>query len=445
MQKTNVLIVGGGVGGLTLGIKLAACGIDVVTIERHEKPDSLYKGELLQPKTLQILDEIGVLDQICDNGHVLPAIEITELKGANDGVYHKAGESVMDYTVLPVKYNFSLMIPHEKLKDILREKACSYKSFHYLSPAACKEYKENEAIIHLPDTKEQIEIEADFFVGAEGRKSVTRTAMGLEVKQETYNHHFLTVTFRRPETMVTGKIISTQDEFLGLFPLPQNEVRTVLLIPAGSFKDMKTLGIEAVHHAYVKLCPELDGYVQQLADWKRIQLMIPVAFHASNYVKGRFAIIGDAAHAVHPMAGEGMNLAMQDADILGELLCDMYKHNRLQQNNLQWYPKVRKSRTDKILELSHMSALAYSYPYKPVSWFRTKTLKRMERDGLLHYKQMLNISGLGIWDENLYDRMIQIGGAPIRKRDLDSDEKRSYFFNRDDDYPWKADIPRRLL
>ena len=436
-EHTNVLITGGGVGGLTLAVKLASCGIDVTVAERLEKADHLYKGELLQPKTLQILDGLGVLSDVLEHGQKLPVIELMELKKQEDGSLKQAGESLMDYHVIPPPYNYSIMIHHEKLKELLKAKAREYPGFHYLANTVCKEYKERTAILQELPSKTRIEVRADFYIGAEGRKSVTRDHMGIKIDQGTYNHHFLTVTFPRPEGMKKGRIISTNKEFLGLFPLPAGEVRTVYLIPAGTFKQFKERGIEALHQAYLALCPDLDGYVQQLTDWKKIQLMIPVAYHAPRYTEGRFALIGDAAHAVHPMAGEGMNMAMQDADTIGELLCDMYSRGKLDPSHLKWYPRVRRPRVKKILQMSHMSALAYSFPYRSVFWMRRRTLKRMEEDGFLHYKQMLNISGLGIWNETLYDRMIQIGGAPVRRRAIQEERKAKSFFNAEADYPWK--------
>ncbi|MFP3422017.1 FAD-dependent monooxygenase, partial [Bacillus sp. SIMBA_161] len=109
-------------------------------------------------------------------------------------------------------------------------------------------------------------------------------------------------------------------------------------------------------------------------------LMIPVMYHAASYVKGNKAIIGDAAHAVHPMAGEGMNMAIQDADVLGELAADMLAEKKTDTANLKWYEKVRYRRADHVIQLSHLAALAYSFPYRPVSYLRQRTFERMEED-----------------------------------------------------------------
>ncbi|WP_201714919.1 FAD-dependent oxidoreductase [Rossellomorea arthrocnemi] len=433
-MKTNVFISGGGIGGLTLGLKLAQCDIDVTVVERLPGRGSVYKGELLQPKSLEIFDSLGVLDSVLQYGHTISELELIELKRAKS----KAEHSTMSYSILPTPYPFSLMIHHETLKDILRKKGEAYPSFHYRRNTVCKKINGQTVTIRDRETKAEQEIHSDFIIGAEGRNSVTRDYMEVEVKEKKYNHHFLTVTFPRPKELVKGRIISTYQSFLGLFPLPNNEVRSVYLIPAGEYKTLRKKPVSEFHKLYIEMCPDLDGYVNQIEDWKKIQLMVPLKYHADIYVKNHLALIGDAAHTVHPMAGEGMNMAIQDGSILGELLCDMYAEEKLNPSNLEWYPKVRKKRVAHQMHLSHLSALVYSYPYRPVGWLRNKSLQRMERDSISHYKQMLNISGLGMWRETLFDRMIQGGMLPIRHDSLTEEEKTSTAFTEDQDYPWKG-------
>ncbi|MGK7380004.1 FAD-dependent oxidoreductase [Planococcus sp. 1R117A] len=432
-MKTDVFISGGGVGGLTLALKLAQRGVDVVIAERLASHTPAYKGELLQPKSMQIFDGLGLFEEIKERANEIKVLDMLELSST----LAVRDQSFLDYSVLPGKYNAAYMAHHEELKSIILGAASHFSNFHYLGGTTCKKVTEDKAL--LRKGKEQIEVQADYFIGAEGRASITRKAMGIEINQSAYNHHFLTVTFPRPENFRDGQIISTYNRFLGLFPLPDNLVRSVYLIPEGDYQQLKEKPISHFHKLYTDLAPSLDGYVQQLKDWKKIQLMIPVMFHAPAYIKGNKAIIGDAAHAVHPMAGEGMNMAIQDADILGELLADMMDSGNRQPENLLWYEKVRYKRAEHVLQLSHLSALAYSFPFRTVSYLRKKTVERMEEDPILHFKQMLNVSGLGMWKENVRDRFIQGGFMPVRSRDLTSDTKELKYFTREEDYPWKVE------
>ncbi|MDE4084192.1 NAD(P)/FAD-dependent oxidoreductase [Planococcus maritimus] len=432
-MKTDVFIGGGGIGGLTLALKLARRGFDVVLAERMAVRSPTYKGELLQPKSMQVFDGLDVYDSICDRSNEIKVLDMLELSST----LKVKDQSFMDYSVLPGKYNAAYMIHHEELKTIIRKAAFEYDNFHYLKGTACKGYTENTAI--LQKGTEKFEVEAKFFFGAEGRSSVTRKAMEIEVKQTTYNHHFLTVTFPRAENFTDGKIISTYNRFLGLFPLPDDQVRSVYLIPPGDYKTLKEKPISHFHKLYTDLAPAVDGYVQRLTDWQKIQLMIPVMYHAESYVKGNKAIIGDAAHAVHPMAGEGMNMAIQDADVLGELAADILSAGKTDPSNLEWYEKVRYRRADHVIQLSHLAALAYSFPYRPVSYLRQRTFERMEEDPILHFKQMLNVSGLGLWKENVRDRFIQGGFMPVRAKELPEDTKELKYYKPEDDYPWKVE------
>lgn len=433
-MKTDVFISGGGVGGLTLALKLAQRGVNVTVAERLTSKTPAYKGELLQPKSMQIFDGLGLFEEIEERSNEIKVLDMLELSST----LAVRDQSFLDYSVLPGKYNAAYMAHHEELKSILRETASQYPNFSYLGGTTVKKIDGNAA--HLQKGKEKLEVQADYFIGAEGRASVTRKAMGIEIKQTTYNHHFLTVTFPRAENFRDGKIISTYNRFLGLFPLPDNQVRSVYLIPEGDYQELKEKPISHFHKLYTDLAPSIDGYVQQLQDWKKIQLMIPVMFHAPSYVKDNKAIIGDAAHAVHPMAGEGMNMAIQDADVLGELLADMAESGKRNPENLHWFEKVRYKRAEHVIQLSHLSALAYSFPFRTVSYLRTRTVERMEEDPILHFKQMLNVSGLGMWKENVRDRFIQGGIMPVRRsRDLTSDTKELKYFTREEDYPWKVE------
>ena len=432
-MKTDVFIGGGGIGGLTLALKLVQRGIDVVLAERMAVKAPTYKGELLQPKSMQIFDGLGLYKNICDRSNEIKVLDMLELSST----LQVKDQAFMDYSVLPGKYNAAYMMHHEELKSVILKAACEYGNFHYLKGTACKGYGDQTAL--LQKGTEKFEVEAQFFFGAEGRSSVTRKAMEIEVKQTTYNHHFLTVTFPRAESFTDGKIISTYNRFLGLFPLPDDQVRSVYLIPPGDYKQLKEKPISHFHKLYTDLAPAVDGYVQRLTDWKKIQLMIPVMYHASSYVRGNKAIIGDASHAVHPMAGEGMNMAIQDADILGELTADMFEDGKMDESNLQWYENVRYKRADHVIQLSHLAALAYSFPFKPVSYIRQRTFERMEEDPILHFKQMLNVSGLGMWKENFRDRFIQGGIMPVRMTDLTDDTKEMKYYTPEEDYPWKAE------
>lgn len=436
MLKTDVFIAGGGVGGLALAAKLASKGVHVTIAEQLEKESPVYKGELLQPKTLAILEQLDVLDEIEACGHPLDQLRFQEIHRRKGKPPKEINLTELDYGRVASKYNHSLMVPHEKTKSILRKKGKTYKEYYHYMPGA-RFLGFEKGMAKVKQKKEIIYIEAQIYVGAEGRTSPTRDAMNVQVERKDYNHHFLTVTIPRPPHFTKGKVITTSSCFLGLFPLPDNEVRTVFLIKAGEYKTIKEKGLEYLYQAYSELEPELTEGVKSIKEWKKVQLMIPFTYHVDRYYSGNLAIIGDAAHTVHPMAGEGMNLAIQDADVLGELLVWCKEEDLPFDEHLHYYEDVRKPRVSFLLLLSHLSALVYSFQNEWFRKFRMQAVQRIYDDDQIHVKQMLNISGLGRWDFTFIDRAIQGSMWPTRNKKVSDHKQKQYLFSEQDDYPWR--------
>lgn len=438
-MRCQVFVSGGGVAGLTLGLILARGGIDTVVVERSPGESKMYKGELLQPKSLQILHRLGLLEQLQQESFVVRTIRMQEQQPEPPEAGRQARDIVFDYGRLAAPYDYALMHPHEQLKQRLLHAALALPTFHWIQPgsfvglARDADGRAVSAVVETPD--ETLRIEADLFVGAEGRVSRMREEMDAKTRRSDYNHHFLTVSFDRPDTLDEATIISRGSRFLGLFPLPDHQVRTVFLIRPDEFKAMRREGLERFYQEYRELRPDLSGYVEGIRKWQEIQLMIPFRHNADRYCRDNIAILGDAAHNVHPMAGEGMNMAIQDADILGHLVSWSYEHGRPIDDTLPWYERVRQGRARFISELSHLSALAYSYDGDLVQRARSRVLQRIEQSDYLHFKYMLNISGLGEWPETLFDRFRQLGLLPA-ERSLSKAERLARRFRSREDYPW---------
>ncbi|WP_168005782.1 FAD-dependent oxidoreductase [Alkalicoccus luteus] len=443
MEHFQVVVIGGGVGGLTLALRLAQQNTKVLVIEKDKNPGKIYKGELLQPKSLLHFREMGIDHRIVKASHPLPTIHTYEMKEAADGTVEESMYIPLHYDRLPVAFPEARMIPHEKLKNIILEEAGKHESFHYWNPAAFQKFTSmdskakqfNRALVKKDG--EEFEIQADFFVGAEGRSSLMRKAMDQQLVTTQYNHHFLTVTFPRPANFTEARMYASHKSFIGLFPLPDNEVRCVLLIKPGDYNKMKKEGLHTFYDPIIQFEPELKDCVTQIESWKKIQLMIPVRHNIHEYVQGNAAIIGDAAHAVHPMAGEGMNLAIQDGAILGDLLNWMFETNNLEPKHLRMFEKVRKKRADRLSLLSHFSALGYAWSFKWYQWGRMFALKRFERHPILHYKHMLNISGVGWWMYTPMDAARFLGPSSMYMKSRFKKRSQKAVFTDQDDYPWR--------
>ncbi|SDN34407.1 FAD-dependent oxidoreductase [Alkalicoccus daliensis] len=443
MEKFQVVIIGGGVGGLTLALRLAQSNVKVLVIERDKNPGKIYKGELLQPKSLLHFQEMGIADNVLKESLALPTIHTYEVKEDKNGTISDSMYIPLHYDRLETAFPEARMIPHEKLKEIIFKEAEKLENFHYWNPAVFKKFtkmdqkKKKFSKASVKYGEKEIDVEADFFVGAEGRASLMRKAMNQHLVTTQYNHHFLTVTFPRPANYTEARMYASHKSFIGLFPLPNNEVRCVMLIKPGEYNRMKKEGLHTFTDPFIQFEPELKDYVTQIASWKQIQLMIPIRHNIHEYVQGNAAIIGDAAHAVHPMAGEGMNLAIQDGANLGDLLAWMYENNQLHPKNLKKFERVRKKRSDRISMLSHFSALGYAWSFRWYQFGRMFALKRFERHPILHYKHMLNISGVGWWTYTPMDVLRFFGPASMYLKRRFKKRSKEAIFSESDDYPWR--------
>ncbi|MET3504120.1 FAD-dependent oxidoreductase [Halalkalibacter oceani] len=425
-MKTEVLIIGGGVAGLSLALTLARQRIPVVVVEREEGAGHLYKGELLQPKTLQIFKRLGMLERVKAEMYPLEAIHTREVGRGREELLHV----LMDYSVLP-EHAMAAMIPHDRLRELLLKEALTYETVQIVRPAVFLNLQTSYTA-RIKYQNEIHSITANMIVGAEGRGSKIRKIAGLTFKRQSYNHDFLTFSFACPPELTEGEMIADEQRFLGLFPLPDKRVRSVLQIRPGEYKQLKQAGPQAVHEHYARLEPRLDGYVQTVTDWKEIQLMVPVRQTVSRYFRSNLIVIGDAAHSVHPMAGEGMNLAIQDADILGKLIGWMYQTGKSTDYSLfHWFEDVRKRRVEYVSWLSHLFARMYSPTGRAWQRLRLSAIRALVQNERLHDQQMMNVSGLGLIPFQVKDglHLFFRGKRTILQQ---------HVFTKKDDYPWLA-------
>ncbi|WP_255822177.1 FAD-dependent monooxygenase [Halobacillus shinanisalinarum] len=166
-MKTDVFIAGGGVGGLALAVKLASRGVHVTVAEQLAKKSSAYKGELLQPKTLAILDRLGVLPETEASGHVIDQLRFLEINRQTDARPEELKLTELNYSRVASSYDHALMVPHETTKEILQEKGTAYqKYFHYLSGARFLGFENGRAKVRQQKSIKYVE--AHVYVGQKG-------------------------------------------------------------------------------------------------------------------------------------------------------------------------------------------------------------------------------------------------------------------------------------
>ena len=313
-------IAGGGPAGMMLGYLLARAGVDVWVLEKHADFFRDFRGDTIHPSTLAIMAELGVLDELLKRPHQ----EVRELAG-------QIGEdrvTLADFSQLPTRCRFVALMPQWDFLDFLAEQARRYPSFHLRMQAEVTELVQEKGIVTRVRAKVSegtLEVRADLVVGADGRHSAVRDLAGLQVEDLGAPMDVLWMRLsKRPEdgSAVLGRI---QAGHL-LVMLDRGDYwQCAFVIPKGGFADLRRRGLPAFHEEIVKLNPALANRVQEIASWDDVKLLTARVDRLKHWYKPGLLCIGDAAHAMSPVGGVGINLAIQDAVAAANILAMLLK------------------------------------------------------------------------------------------------------------------------
>jgi 2-polyprenyl-6-methoxyphenol hydroxylase-like FAD-dependent oxidoreductase len=312
---TRCCIAGGGPAGMMLGFLLARAGIDVVVLEKHADFFRDFRGDSIHPSTLEIMYELGVLDDFLKRPHQ----ELSVLSG-------KIGDdevTLADFSHLPTNCKFIAFMPQWDFLNFLAERAKRYSGFHLKIQAEVTGLLiENDVVVGVKAKTPQGEltIRADLVVGADGRHSVVRDLAGLE--REDFGAPMDVLWLR------LSKLPIDSSQALGriqagrlLVMLDRGDYwQCAYVIPKGGFEDLQRRGLAAFRQSIVELNPTLADRVGEIASWDEVKLLTVVVDRLKRWYRPGLLCIGDAAHAMSPVGGVGINLAVQDAVATANIL-----------------------------------------------------------------------------------------------------------------------------
>jgi len=316
-MRVQCVVAGGGPAGMMLGLLLARAGVRVAVLEKHADFLRDFRGDTIHPSTLEVLHELGILDAFLQRPHQ----EVRQLTG------RIAGETVTiaDFTHLPTHCKFLALMPQWDFLDFLAEHARRWSGFDLRMQAEVTSLIEEGGSIagvrvNTPNGPE--EIRADLVVGADGRHSVVRERAGLQVDRFGVPMDVLWMRLSR-RADDPGQALGYVEGGHILVMLDRGDYwQCAFVIPKGGFDEIQQRGIDAFRATLASIVPFMRDRVGELSDWSDIKLLTVLVDRLRRWYRPGLLCIGDAAHAMSPIGGVGINLAIQDAVAAGNALAE---------------------------------------------------------------------------------------------------------------------------
>jgi len=300
-----------------LGFLLARAGVDVLVLEKHGDFLSDFRGDTIHPSTLEIMYELGMLDDFLKLPH--QEVRVLEAQIGDQKI------PVGDFRHLPTHCKFIVFMPQWNFLNFIAEKANRYSTFKLrMHTQATELIEESGRIVGLtalgPDGP--LIIKTDLVVGADGRHSVIREKAGLKVEELGAPLDVLWFKVsRRPGD--PDNVMVHFDLGRIFILLNQGEHwQCGLVIPKGTIEKLRAQGLVAFRTTLKEVAGLVADRVDEIRDWDAVRLLTVTVDRLTNWYRAGLLCIGDAAHAMSPIGGVGINLAVADAVSAANILAD---------------------------------------------------------------------------------------------------------------------------
>jgi len=322
VQKINVrcCIAGGGPAGMVLAYLLARAGVEVLVLEKHADFLRDFRGDTIHPSTLEVMYELGLLKEFLE----VPHDELRELSAEIGGLQFTVG----DFSHVPGHCKFIALMPQWDFLNFMADRAKRYPEFNLRMQAEVTDViLEGDRIIGVRAKTQlgPVEIRAELVIGADGRHSVVREKAELEV--ETFGSPIDVLWMRIPrKSGDPPQTFGHIDSGRVLVMIQRGDYwQCAFVIAKGAFAGIREKGLQAFRDDIVRLQPFLRGRENELKSWDDIKLLTVVIDRLKKWHRPGLLCIGDAAHAMSPIGGVGINLAIQDAVAAANILAPAFR------------------------------------------------------------------------------------------------------------------------
>ena len=349
MMSVRCCIAGGGPAGMMLGLLLARAGVDVLVLEKHADFLRDFRGDTLHPSTLEVMHELGLLEGLLG----LPHQKVTRLRGQ----FGDLALTVADFSHLPTQCRFIAFMPQWDFLNFLAKEGGRYPTFQLRMRTEVTDLIEEAGVIvgvRAQTANGSLEVRGRLVAGANGRHSVVRARAGLPV--EEFGAPMDVLWFRLPRRS------SDPEDPIGRFDTGRIFImlnrgqywQCGFVIHKGSLDQLQARGLSAFRENVAQLAPFLADRVGELQDWEAIKLLTVQVDRLRQWYRRGLLCIGDAAHAMSPVGGVGINLAIQDAVAAANLLAGPLRSDRLTTDDLRRVQE-RRDRPTRVTQRAQLS------------------------------------------------------------------------------------------
>lgn len=321
---TRCCIAGGGPAGMMLGLLLARAGVPVIVLEKHADFLRDFRGDTVHPSTLELMAELGLLDDFLSRPHN----RVTTLTGQ----IGPERVTIADFRHLPTRCKFVALMPQWDFLDFIADTAQRYPSFDLRMRAEAIGLIEDNGKVTGVRAKADdgdLVIHADLVIGADGRHSTLRQAAGLAV--DDIGAPMDVLWFR------LSRHADDPDETFGHIEASQMMVmlnrgdywQCAFVIAKGSIDQLKANGLAAFRDRVATMSPFVRDRLGEIGDWDHVKLLTVAVDRLRRWWRPGLLCIGDAAHAMSPIGGVGINLAIQDAVAAANILARPLRERRV--------------------------------------------------------------------------------------------------------------------
>ncbi|MBS1798825.1 MAG: FAD-dependent oxidoreductase [Acidobacteria bacterium] len=349
--KTTCCIVGGGPAGMMLGFLLARAGVDVTVLEKHNDFFRDFRGDTIHPSTLELMYELGLLDQLLKIRHSKIRKAAVRL---GDQTF-----TVADLSHLHTHAKYIALMPQWDFLSFLASEAAKLPTFTLRMGHEVTGLMQNNGTtigVIAKTADGTVEIPATLTVGCDGRHATSREAAHLPVVEEGVPIDVLWLRLPRHDSDPENGLGYVNYGRLMVLINRIDYFQVAYLIAKGTFPQIQEAGLAAFQQSITRIVPFLADRVSEVDSWDKVKLLTVQVNRLQKWSSPGLLCIGDAAHAMSPVGGIGINIALQDAVATANLLSEALRSNSLTPHHLadvQRYREKAVKRTQTFQVFAH--------------------------------------------------------------------------------------------